>query len=886
MQRLSCLLVAVLAVATAVAADDKKPEIPKKPVPVRKPDFPPWSEVGKDLQIREGFWHFHEDKKKTKFWIEITQIDKPFLMATSISGGTTMRGWQWNDWLLLWQVHDKKLVLIERNVGFKASKGQKELKEAIGQTYTDRVVGSYRIVAKGPKGGYVIDGRGFFASGAPTFFGSLGRSKDASLAKFDGSKNFPKNSEVRVTLPRAGRGTLITLHYSLSGLENTGYKPRQADDRVGYFTTNLTDFSVENKDENRTVRFINRWHLVKADPKLELSEPKKRIEFYIEKTVPVRFRRYVREGILEWNEAFEKIGFDQAIVVHQQTDTRYADLDPEDIRYNFFRWIFSDMPFAMGPSRVDPRTGQILDADILMDDSYIRFTLQEYRLTIREVPAALVGRQDRELFERHPLRRLGLVPAREEFPEVPADAARPNVGPHARRAFCSIGRGARHQLGCCSLFFKANDGGKPEANDGGKPKADKKEEFPEELIGQFIKDTVMHEVGHTLGLRHNFKASILRTIDEINSDSKPATIAGSVMDYHPIAIAPEGRPQGNWAMRTIGPYDYWAIEYGYASKEPELKKILSRVAEKGLDYATDEDLLSHDPFVNTWDLGADPLAYARERIALMKRLRKNLEARAVDEGERYHRLRRAMDMQFYEARNAGYLAVQFVGGEHIHRDHRGDPNARAPLVPVDVAKQREALGFVCEEILSGRYFDFPPELMRKLAPDFYADDFFSFFFDTHDYPYLDNVLRVQLQLVLGLTSPSRLGRVLDARHKTPAEQEVLTGPEVFDTLQATIFGDLAGLPGKSTNQKPALGATRRNLQREYVGQLIYILLRGERRYPAPIQTLARHYVRNLASDIANARAGARELDTYTRAHLEECQTRLERALEASYNFSR
>ena len=860
-----------LAASVAVAQDGE----------AQKPDFEPWSKIGKDMETTEGLWPFHQDKKKKKFWVEVpaNHLDKPFLMATSIGGGTTMRGWQWNDWLLVWQLHDTKLVLLERNVGFKASKAKKPLTEAIEQTYTDRVLGTYPVIGKGAKGGFVLDGERFFAQGASLFFGGMGRSKDASLAKFDASKNFPENSEVRVTLPSSD-GTLITLAYSLSLLKpNPAYKPREADDRIGYFTTVLKDFSEENKDENRMVRFCNRWHLEKEDASLKLSPPKKRIEFFIEKTVPVRLQRYVKDGILEWNKAFEKVGFLDAIVVYQQTETNeHKDKDPEDIRYNFFRWIYSDNPFAMGPSRVDPQTGQILDADILFDDSYIRWTLREYRMQIKEVPSSLLRAEElRRIPDFHPLRRLGVFPAHDEFLDaIPDDAARPHLGPHARRAFCSIGHGAGHQLACASLWFK----GGAEGGNG--------EEWPEELIGQFVKDTVMHEVGHTLGLRHNFKASILRASEDINSEAKPEAIAGSVMDYNPLVVAPEGRPQGNYAMTTIGPYDYWAIEYGYTPEDKKLPEILSRCAEPGHDYATDEDTASNDPYVNRWDLGKDPLAYGRERVALMKRLRTNLEDRAVDKGERYHRLRQAMNMQFYEARNAGRLAVRFVGGEQLHRDHRGDPGARPPILPVPAEKQREAIKFVCEEFLSGRYFDFPPELLRKLAPDFHMDDFLSFFLGgAYDYPYLDNVLSVQMQLVAGMTSPSRLNRVLDMRHKTPAAEEAITAPEVFDALQAAIFGDLKGaLAGQHTNQKPALTAMQRNLQREYVAHLIYILLEGEGWYPAPIQTLARHYVKSLAAQIRAALPGPGDLDTYTQAHLDECLTRLERALDASYSIPR
>jgi len=850
---------AALLVAASVAAAQSK-----------KPDFPPWSKVGKDLSTTPGFWTIHQDKKQRTFLVEIggNALRQPFMLATSISGGTTQAGWQWNDWYLVWQVHDRRLVLLERNAGYK---GDKQTAAAVKRTYTDRVLTSYPIRARGPRGGYVIDGKAFFARGASLFFGGMGRSRDSSLAKLR-ARGFKNNTEVSVTLP-GPRGRMRTLHYSVSYLPKTGYRPRKADDRIGYFTTVLTDFSVNNKDDRRKVRYINRWHLKKADSKLALSPAKDPIIFYIEKTVPVKMRRYVRDGILEWNKAFEKVGYDQAIIVRQQTASQYTDIDPEDVRYNFFRWIYSQSAFAMGPSRVHPLTGQILDADIIFDDEYIRYTMKEYRLEIRELPKALTGIRGGEMLAKHPFaRRLKMTAAKDPFANaIPSDAARPDVPGYRRRAFCAIGTGVKHEIACCALHFRG-DSKTP------------KDPIPEELLGQFVKDTVMHEVGHTLGLRHNFKASIYRSLDQIHSDAKPGDITGSVMDYNPIALASEGTAQGNYSMRTIGPYDYWAIAYGYAQSDKELPKILAKVAEKGLDYATDEDTWSNDPFVARWDLGADPLAFAKQRVALMKRLRKDLEKRAVDKGEGYNRLRRAMNMQLYAGRSAGSTAVKFVGGEHMHRDHRGDPNARPPLVPVSAAKQREALTWICNEIISGKYFDFSPDLLRKLAPDYWGDDWSSLLFEGHGYPFLDNVLRVQFSMVYGLTSPSRLTRVIDARHKTPAGEDVLTAPEIFDSMHATIFGNLVEVAARrSTNQMPALDDMKRNLQREYTSHLIYILLEGEGWYPASVQTLSRFYVKKLKNDIGKALENGNNLDTYSKAHLDECYERLNRALEASYS---
>ena len=170
------------------------------------------------------------------------------------------------------------------------------------------------------------------------------------------------------------RGTTVVIHYSLCQLPDGGFQPRLADDRVGYFLSVVKDFSSESQD-TAFLRYINRWRLERAeplDPKHpdKLSAPKKKIVFWIEKSVPDEYRAAVREGILEWNKAFEKIGFRDAIEVRQQEN---EDFDPEDMNYNTFRWITSDRGFAMGPSRANPLTGELIDADIIFDASMVRF---------------------------------------------------------------------------------------------------------------------------------------------------------------------------------------------------------------------------------------------------------------------------------------------------------------------------------------------------------------------------------------------------------------------------------------------------------------------------------------------------------------------------------
>jgi hypothetical protein len=188
------------------------------------------------------------------------------------------------------------------------------------------------------------------------------------------------------------RGKTVVIHYGLCQLPEAGYQSRVADDRVGHFLSVVKDFSTESPDTT-FVRYVNRWRLERAEPvdskhPEKLSAPKKKIVFWIERSVPDEFRASVREGILEWNKAFEKIGFKDAIEVRQQQD---EDFDPEDINYNTFRWITTDAGFAMGPSRANPLTGEILDADIIFDASMIRFWRQEYKLLrSNHEPASLI----------------------------------------------------------------------------------------------------------------------------------------------------------------------------------------------------------------------------------------------------------------------------------------------------------------------------------------------------------------------------------------------------------------------------------------------------------------------------------------------------------------
>jgi len=919
-------------VAGAQEGDETKISIPAKiaPVPVKsgkakskpRPDFPPFTSVMEGFTgPYRGFYSIYENKKKNRLYAVIpsSQIKKPFLLATSFAGGTTFAGWQWNDYYLYWKVMGKQLVLMEKNVNYKGGSSA-EVASVVKRTYTDRVFMTVPIRTKGGSG-YVIDFGGLLAGSSSRFFGGMGRGT-SSLAEFK-FKAFPYNVEVTVTMPGSG-GRYISLHYSLADvnkLSTRGYKPRLADDRVGYFLTAAKDFS-NTKDPQRFVRYINRWNLQKRDPKLKLSPPKKPIVFYIEKTVPVRYRRYVREGIEMWNKAYEKCGFLNAIDVRQQDDynPEFKNLDPEDMRFNFFRWITSERAFAMGPSRANPVTGEIIDADIIMDDSMVLAYLREYEEVIRGLNEASLTDEKKAYLRAHPERHPDRILQRgfmaKKAPACSHCASQRRQASDQESATdpasfmnrfrqCTIGSGKMREMALSGLYFSLfedDDDKKKKDKDKDKKKGDKKtdgkkkdkkkapkkkKEFPEEFIGQVIREIVCHEVGHTLGLRHNFKGSTYRALKEINSKVKPGDIGGSVMDYNPVNLALEG-PQGKWAMTELGPYDYWAIEYGYkpVKKPKELQKIAQRGADKGLDYGTDEDVGQGDPTINRWDLGNDPIAYAKSRLGLVKKLRKNLIDRAVDKGEGYQKLRRAFDMLLFEIRRAGDLAAQYVGSHHLYRDHRGDPKERDPVVIVPAKKQREGLKFVCDYILSDKLFDFPPELLRKLAQQRWMH------WGTYpgrdlSYPLHERILNVQTWVLFPLFYPGTLRRIYNAEHMVDRNKDCLTLVELFNTLGSAIWSELGGTPGeKATDRKPYISSIRRNLQRYCLEELTDIALDpNSSTMPSSIRTLARFHVKRLKKSIDGfLNKNGDSLDTYTRSHLEECSVLLDKTLKAAYQL--
>jgi hypothetical protein len=725
-------------------------------------------------------------------------------------------------------------------------------------------------------------------------------------------KAFPRNIEIEVAATYAGgsrygdesvidnRGKTVIIHYGLCQLPEPGYQPRVADDRVGHFLSVVKDFSAEGTDST-FVRYINRWRLERAEPfdarnADKPSAPKKKIVYWIERSVPDEFRASVREGILEWNKAFEKIGFKDAIEVRQQQD---EDFDPEDINYNTFRWITTDGGFAAGPSRANPLTGEILDADIIFDASMIRFWRQEYKqLYHGNEPASLIEATRRGWYLLPPelcaKASAGTLGWNERGPE-PADLEK--LQAHLRQVrpgLCQCGTHLRYELDLASLAL-ANRGVQKS-----------NEKVPDELLQQAVKETVMHEVGHTLGLRHNFKASTMLKNEQLHDTSitRVKGLSGSVMDYNPINLAPKGVKQGDYFSTTLGPYDYLAIEYAYKpldssieGEREKLREIAKQLAKPGNDFATDEDMYaSSDPLVNVWDLGSDPMKFGQERILLVSELLKGLSERVVEKGEGYQRARRAFDILLMQYANGTFLVSSYVGGVHMNRDHREDPDGRDPFVPAKADKQREALKFLQEQVLTDKPFQFPPELLRKLAADRWMHWGSGEAMAAVEYPVNQRVLGIQRVVLNHCFDAATMTRVQNNALQFKGDEKPLQLAEIFRSVTDGVWTDLA--PPTDGKKESSSSVIRRNLQREYVKKLselvlgkrsaafsLQLLLSGMPAPPPDARSLARMHLREISSRIDAALKRKDATDDATRAHLEECQERIAKVLTASMQIS-
>ncbi len=819
----------------------------------------PFEDLVKECQRIEGLFVFHWNRDRGELWMEIgkDQLEHPYILALTreaAEGYFFDNAALLDESIVLLRREGKKLHWLKPNLLFTAP-GDSAFARALERGVSPSLLAALDIASRPhpETGAILVDPRPLFVQDHAGVVASLKSIKSGYSLDRDGSfvdriQGFPENVEIEVVLnfktdaPEVhvpilpdSRSFLHRYHWSLVERPGPGYRPRLADDRVGHFITMLADYS-NTRSEDPYVRYVNRWRLEKKDPSAVISEPKEPIVYWIENRVPPEYRDAVRRGLLNWNRAFEAAGFRDAIRVEQMPDT--ASWDPADVRYHVVRWFLQPGgTYAVGPSRTDPLTGEILDADIRISADIARVVYAEWQDQV--TPLVQAGRDGME------------------------------------RGECHLGEGLVGEAAFGLHLSMARGQFDPESPEGRR------------YLEQYIEGLVCHEVGHTLGLRHNFKSSVIHSLDQLQdaARTKELGITGSIMDYTPVNLAREGETQGEYWQLGPGVYDRWAIEYAYkpidaaspAEELPALEAIASRCADPLLAYATDEDVrgMSYtaiDPTVNLFDLSSDPIGWCEARMDLTDELWSKMDSYLDEPGLRYPRYRSVFGQGLREYFTAARVVPRFIGGIYHRRDHVGDPNGRAPFEPVSAETQRKALAVLKERIFAEDAFRFPPDLLNKLAPERFPTFGGGPWSAQRIDPAVHGlVLAIQSTPLDHLYHPITLSRLQDSELRFRQGEKAFTMIEMFSGLRSAVWSEL--------ESGATIGSMRRGLQRAHLNRLIRIAVSPETGTPEDAITCARADLKWIqkASQAAQARAG---LDAMSRAHLDETRERIAAALES------
>ena len=407
----------------------------------------------------------------------------------------------------------------------------------------------------------------------------------------------------------------------------------------------------------------------------------------------------------------------------------------------------------------------------------------------------------------------------------------------------------------------------------------------EKYIADSLKDVTMHEVGHALGLRHNFRASTGIKPAQLRDPAFTATtgLSNSVMDYNAINIPLDNEPVSDYHMRSLGAYDYWAIEYGYREYPATIgadgeKAALARLASQSdsnsaLAYATDEDnFIGVDPMVNQRDLGDDPLAFAQRQMKLARELWTRTQKRQLAADDDMTVYRRNLQRGLNSFTAAVPIAGKYIGGTYTSRTLAG--SGQALLVPVEPAKQRAALDLILTETLSSSSFRFDPKFMSRLAVD-QLDRFApGRNMLNPDFSLASSVLTIQRGVLDGLMGDVMAGRLADAETKVEDPKTLMNYADVQQRLSTAVWSELKGKGAKGE-----IDSLRRNLQREHVRRLAGGVIRPSSSAAADVRSVHRQTALELEAQLKSALA-AGGWTSIARAHLADSLSTLGEALKA------
>ncbi|MDO6745057.1 zinc-dependent metalloprotease [Tenacibaculum soleae] len=821
---LSKILIAVLIIAfsfNANAQRKKKKKNSKKTTAVKprsKPDknaIKPYGKVvTKKHKTDTGLFKIHSKDNKFLFEIPDSLLNREMLMVTRIAktaSGIGFGGGKQNTQVLRWVKNQKKILLkvVSHNV---VADSILPIHEAVVNSNFEPILYAFPIKAFSKDStATVIDATPLFANDVKAIGFPQFRRKAYKISKMDKNRSYidrmssyPKNIEVRhVKTYVAGKApsnssvgaVSLELSNSMILLPKVPMKRRYFDERVGWFTSSQTDYGLDAQ-KSESVTYLDRWRLEVKDEDLakfkrgELVEPKKQIVYYIDRATPKKWSKYIKQGIENWQVAFEAAGFKNAIIAKDApTKEEDPDWSPEDARYSVVRYLASPIPNANGPHVSDPRSGEILESDINWYHNVMTLLHNWY------------------------------------FIQTAA------INPEAR-----------------------------------------KNKFKDEIMGRLIRFVSSHEVGHTLGLPHNMGSSAAYAVDSLRSASftKKFSTAPSIMDYARFNYVAQPEDKGVAMMPNIGPYDKYAMSWGYrpilntAAKDE--KAILNKwITDKKGDpiyrFGHQQVRNTIDPSSQTEDLGDDAMKASAYGIKNLQRILPRLEEWTTEDGKDYQELKTMYGQlvgQFN--RYMGHVSSN-IGG--VYENFKTADQEGAVYTHVPKEHQKRALAFVNNELFKTPTWLIDQNIISKTQ---YSGS-------------VENIRGLQVRTLNKILKTGRLTRLI--------ENEILNGNKAYTIVN--MMSDLRkGVWSELYNNK-SIDGYRRNLQRAHLDRLDFLLNKAKNQSgvrtnggyfkqtavnisQSDIKAMVRGELKRIKRDVKRSIPNAR--NTITRYHLQDAVDRV------------
>lgn len=874
--------------AQAAPAADKKEEVKKEEPPKRDQKALDYEKATKDLKKYEGAFTIYQRKKEILVELPEDKIGKLFYVQASfntgfggdpIQAGSPIGGDAVDVYML--EKREEEVWLVRPNLKYRWDE-KDPLGLSASRSFPKAILNDYRIEQYNPETKkYLINMTTLFTGEMQqltmmvSFLGGGQYAIDRDKTGIEAVTQTGDLTKVRMDMHFAGRpGGGMEGLAALFGVsnqaedsrsiplkvtwtlqfrsENNDFMPRLADPRVGYFTAD--HFAVDRFfKQDRTNRYILRYDLKKKDPKAAMSEPVKPIVWTIDPSIPERYRDAVRDGVLRWNKAFEAIGYKNAVVV--QDAPKDGSYDHAAGGQNVIRTTMtSDSAYMIALFRQDPFTGQILNASVNMDANFMSYLGNEYLMSA--VPSSQGFAQMKELATKGFTKSfagtespMDVLLGREVKRNKEAEKIMKRFG--WTMSDCSYSDQFRRNAAMTYRMMQAS--GLTISR--------------EDYISKMIADVIAHEVGHCLGLRHNFIASTNLTTAELGDPAccdEHAT-AASVMDYTPTnVVAMLNGTAKNLANNSIGAYDMFAIKYGYmdrAGASPEGERFaLSQVARqsgaKGHAYMSDEDADGVDPYVVRFDHAKDPLNYKAKEIEAFKKTRSWALKNLPRNGESYAERNMAVLMSYIRQIRTAMEATAFIGGVVGNRNFKGDVNEKPTLKPIDPAIARQAMRMIAKEGLSMSSLDVPESVLQNMSLDYNTGTG-----NQYTAPIRSLLVANQLMILGQVLSVDMATSILENEFKFSKSKKAYTLDEHYTFISNAVFAELVN--------RSSVSSIRRELQMVALTGMIAQASALGGQVPADVQRISSEKVQ-MVKGLANAAlANGAKIDAPTKSHLKE-----------------